>query len=167
MSTCFPETFVSQRSTDNPSLSVEERADRHVRRLQGFYIHLAAYVGVNALLVGINLLTSPGVFWAVWPILGWGIKLGAHAVAVFGGPGVAEWKDRVRRDYIRRHTDRPATELRKTADDLSGDSDELRQRIEHLEAIVTSADWDLLADLDASSDPEQRAAALADETVSA
>lgn len=152
--------------SDSQSLSVEERADRHVRHLQGFYAHLAAYVGVNALLVGINLLTSPGIFWAVWPILGWGVKLGAHAVAVFGWPGVADWKARVRRDYIRRHTDRPSAPLDASDDESTEDETErLRRRIEHLETIVTSADWALLADLDGDAPADERTAALADDVV--
>ncbi len=32
-------------------------------------------------MVGINLLTSPGVWWAQWPALGWGIGLLSHATA--------------------------------------------------------------------------------------
>ena len=49
----------------------------------GFYIHLTVYVVVNALLVSINLVTSPGYLWFVWPLLGWGIGILAHAIAVF------------------------------------------------------------------------------------
>lgn len=52
----------------------------------GFYIHLAAYVVVNALLVGVNLLTTPGRLWFFWPLLGWGTGLLAHALAAFALP---------------------------------------------------------------------------------
>ena len=48
-----------------------------------FRSHLMAYVIVNAGLVAINLLTSPGYFWAIWPIIGWGVGLAAHAVTVY------------------------------------------------------------------------------------
>lgn len=167
MFTCTPKMFAFPQSPSDSSLSVEERADRHVRRLQGFYAHVAAYVGVNALLVVINLLTSPGVFWAVWPILGWGVKLGVHAVAVFGLPGVADWTARARRDYIRRRTDRPSSRLDGTEDrSPENEAERLRRRVENLETIVTSADWDLLTDLDAADDLQTRTAALADETAS-
>ena len=164
---CTSKMFGGRQSAEGPSLSLEERADRHVRRLQGFYAHLAAYVGVNAMLVVINLLTSPGVFWAIWPILGWGVKLGAHAVAVFGVPGIADWKARVRRDYLRRHTDGGSARLNDAnAEHPEDEKERLRRRVEHLEAIVTSADWDLLADLDEAGPDDERAAVLADEVVS-
>jgi hypothetical protein len=155
----------SDSAPGNEHRSLEERADRHVRRLVGFYVHLAAYVGVNTMLVAVNLVTSPGVFWAVWPILGWGVKVVGHAVAVFGVPGYADWKDRVRRRYIRRHEDRPVAGLDEKADDPSGEAAQLRRRVENLEAIVTSVDWDLLADLDDDDPADERAATLAEETV--
>ena len=40
-------------------------------------------VVVNGALVAINLLTSPGYFWAGWPMFGWGIGLASHAMAVY------------------------------------------------------------------------------------
>ena len=48
-----------------------------------FRSHLFAYVVVNAGLVAINLATSPGYFWAIWPMIGWGVGLAAHAVTVY------------------------------------------------------------------------------------
>ncbi len=158
---CFP-VWSDNKSSDVHS--VEERADRHVRHLIGFYIHLAAFIGVNAMLVLINLLTSPGVFWALWPLLGWGIKVAAHALAVFGVPGYETWKTRVRRRYIRRHADRPTGDPSDEAD--ADETEQLRRRVETLEAIVTSADWDLLADLESTDSDEKQAAVLADEVVS-
>jgi uncharacterized membrane protein len=49
----------------------------------GFYIHLTAYLAVNALLVGINLATTPGKLWFGWPLAGWGLGLLAHGLATF------------------------------------------------------------------------------------
>jgi hypothetical protein len=43
------------------------------------YIHLAAFVVVNALLVAINLLASPEHLWFLWPLFGWGLGLLLHA----------------------------------------------------------------------------------------
>ncbi len=45
-------------------------------------IHLAVYVVVNALLIVINLLTSTEYLWFWWPLLGWGIGLALHALAI-------------------------------------------------------------------------------------
>ena len=52
-----------------------------------FYRHLAVYVVVNLLLVVINLVTSRDYFWAMWPLLGWGIGLAFHALRVFAFDG--------------------------------------------------------------------------------
>ena len=37
--------------------------------------HLRIYAAVIALLVAINALTSPDVWWVIWPALGWGLGL--------------------------------------------------------------------------------------------
>jgi hypothetical protein len=49
----------------------------------GFYIHLTAYVAVNALLVAINLATSSAHLWFKWPLLGWGFGVLVHAIVTF------------------------------------------------------------------------------------
>ena len=48
-----------------------------------FYKHLAVYFVVNLMLFLINLLTSPGYFWCIWPLIGWGIALALHALSIF------------------------------------------------------------------------------------
>jgi hypothetical protein len=68
-----------------------ERARRRVQALRGFYIHLLVYVLVNAGLVLINLVASPGSWWFYWPMVGWGIGLLAHAAVVFGFFGAGGW----------------------------------------------------------------------------
>jgi hypothetical protein len=44
-----------------------------------FYVHLTAYLAVNALLIGINLITSTGRLWFAWPLFGWGVGVFVHA----------------------------------------------------------------------------------------
>ena len=44
-----------------------------------FQQHLRIYAAVIAVLVSINALTSPDVWWAIWPALGWGLGLLLHA----------------------------------------------------------------------------------------
>jgi hypothetical protein len=58
-------------------------AIRRANMKLAFRAHLMTYVTVNAGLVLINLVTSPGYFWAIWPIIGWGIGLVAHAINVY------------------------------------------------------------------------------------
>ena len=52
-------------------------------RVRGFFIHLFVYLAVNALLVVVNLLYDPNYYWFLFPLLGWGVALAAHAFAVF------------------------------------------------------------------------------------
>lgn len=59
------------------------RAKERVEAKIGFYIHLAVYVGVNVLLIVINLATSPQYLWFKWPLLGWGIGLLLHGMSIF------------------------------------------------------------------------------------
>ena len=60
-----------------------EKARKRVEAKIGFYIHLGIYVGVNILLVIINLLTSREFLWFVFPLLGWGIGVLFHGLGVF------------------------------------------------------------------------------------
>ncbi len=61
-------------------------AKRGTKARNGFYIHLAAYLVVNSLLVAINLTTSTRHLWFKWPLLGWGLGILAHAVVTFALP---------------------------------------------------------------------------------
>ena len=60
-----------------------ERAKKRVEAKIGFYIHLAVYVGVNLLLLVINLTSSPQYLWFKWPLFGWGIGIFFHGLSVF------------------------------------------------------------------------------------
>ena len=53
-------------------------AFNQVRKLKGFYIHLAQYVLVVALLAVINALTTPNRWWVQWVIMGWGVGVFFH-----------------------------------------------------------------------------------------
>jgi transcriptional regulator with XRE-family HTH domain len=61
------------------SQSAEETlAFNQVRKLKGFYIHLAQYVLVIAVLTIINALTTPNRWWVQWVVMGWGIGVFFH-----------------------------------------------------------------------------------------
>jgi transcriptional regulator with XRE-family HTH domain len=61
------------------SQSAEETlAFNQVRKLKGFYIHLAQYVLVIAVLTVINALTTPNRWWVQWVIMGWGVGVFFH-----------------------------------------------------------------------------------------
>ena len=48
-----------------------------------FFVHASVYAAVMVLLVLINLVTSPGEIWFVWPLIGWGFAVVLHGVRVF------------------------------------------------------------------------------------
>ena len=70
-----------------------QRAKKRVEAKIAFYLHLAVYIVVNLLLIIINLATSSGYLWFKWPLLGWGIAIGFHALMTFvfsGGSVIKE-----------------------------------------------------------------------------
>jgi class 3 adenylate cyclase len=76
------------------------RPSQHRRRRSGlevsFRIHLTVYILVNVMLVAIWAASGGGYFWPVWPLLGWGIGVGAH-----GAPLLAMGTGRSRRSRHR------------------------------------------------------------------
>lgn len=55
----------------------------------GFLIHAGVYLAVVGLCAALALSHDPPRHWFVWVAAGWGLGLGAHALAV--------WRARVRR----------------------------------------------------------------------
>ena len=74
-----------------------EAAKKRVKQLKDFYRNLITYVGVNILLIIINLLTSPGSLWFYWVTIFWGIAIMFHASKVFIFKGKflgKEWEEK-------------------------------------------------------------------------
>ncbi|MDB5877556.1 MAG: hypothetical protein JWQ41_970 [Variovorax sp.] len=63
------------------SLRIEKLARRRVKSKLGWYTHAAIYLIVNSVLLAISLGT--GRHWALYPLLGWGVGLLFHGIAVF------------------------------------------------------------------------------------
>jgi hypothetical protein len=61
-----------------------ESISRPRRRLRMFGYHLACYFLVMALLVSLNLLTTPQTPWFAVPLVCWGGVLAAHVAYVMG-----------------------------------------------------------------------------------
>ncbi len=128
----------------------ESAARKKAKREAAFYRNLASYVLVNAFLVALNLLTSPGNFWAIWPLLGWGIGVVSQAFGVFGDRASGGWQERRVQELM--GAEASEARLRELLDEslderaipagVPQDTSRLQRRIEHLEAIVTSRDWD-------------------------
>ena len=90
----------------------QRRARSWVRALLGLYIHAAVYGLVITGLLLLNLLTSPGYLWFLWPLFGWGIGLAAHALAVFGARLAWAWEERQAGALLERDDRRPRDEPR-------------------------------------------------------
>ena len=78
-----------------------EDAKRRVAALKGFYVHLAVFLALNIGLAAINVVTG-GEWWVHWVVLGWGIGVIAHALAVFGPQSkfVADWEVRKVQQFL-------------------------------------------------------------------
>ena len=178
-----------EQTADDTMSTLEKEVREEVEEIKGFYIHLGIYAIVNVFLIVLNLITSPEYLWAIWPLLGWGVGLGSHAVATFGlfGIGSQAWQERkVRALMLQRQRGLSAEQVRQLlreemhADAQTTDPTDLErtlQRLENLEAIVTSQEWEQLdappeaapprleeADLDdqeATQDPSEHTARLA------
>lgn len=75
-------TMTTSTSTTE-SIAYQKAAER-VKELKGFYANLTSYCLVIPFLIFVNLYTSPEHIWFYWPMLGWGIGLGMHALKTFG-----------------------------------------------------------------------------------
>lgn len=101
------------RAGEEPGMDEEQQRYEQVRKrveaLKGFYIHATAFVLVNIALFTINLLVGGG-WWFYWPLIGWGIGFGAHALGVFGfgssGPWGQDWEERKTREMMEKERGR-------------------------------------------------------------
>lgn len=78
------------------------KAKKRVEVKIGFYIHLVFYLGVNAVLIIINLKTSTQYLWFQWPLIGWGIGVLFHAVGVYAFSKGLSIKERMIEKEMRR-----------------------------------------------------------------
>jgi hypothetical protein len=74
---------------DDKEIELRRKAEQRADAKIGFRKHFLGYVIVNAALLAINLLTSPGYYWFVWPLLGWGIGVVAHFASVYIDEGAS------------------------------------------------------------------------------
>ena len=84
------------------------RANKVVKARIGFYIHLTAYLAVNALLIAVNLATSTARLWCLWPLFGWGVGVFVHALVILGLSRGRGLKSRMIEREIRRYPGRSA-----------------------------------------------------------
>ncbi|MEH2449254.1 MAG: 2TM domain-containing protein [Nostoc sp.] len=63
----------------------EERSQRtfNTFRRRDFWTHFVSFIAVNLFLILLNLITSPSYFWAIFPVIGWGLGLFFHWWSVY------------------------------------------------------------------------------------
>ena len=59
-------------------------AKMRIEEIKAFYVHAGIYGVVNTLLIIINWMNFDEVWWSLWALLGWGVGLAIHAMAVYG-----------------------------------------------------------------------------------
>jgi hypothetical protein len=79
--------------------SSREIAYKRVKSKRDFRNHVAIYVIVNLMLIGIWAVSDSSYFWPIWPILGWGIGLAINAWTVFFEKPITE--DDIRKEMER------------------------------------------------------------------
>ena len=83
---------------------IEKLARKRVEERIGFFSHLAIYVLVNTGLIITWRLTGSPYPWFLWPLLGWGAGLVAHAVAYWFGPNSLRGTKAIEREAQRLRT---------------------------------------------------------------
>jgi hypothetical protein len=79
-------------------LEVQRQVRARVQGLRrGFLYHFVPFILVNLFLGAINLLTTPEFPWFLFPLLGWAIGLGSHAIVA-----LAPNRDKIERQVRRR-----------------------------------------------------------------
>lgn len=58
-------------------------AQKRVTEMKKFYEHLAVYLLCNAIVIVVNLMTSPDYLWCIWCVMGWGFPLVLHGLKAF------------------------------------------------------------------------------------
>src|SRR4051812_36164828 len=73
---------VEQAALDLRETQLDDAARAEIRagRRRGLGIHALVFLLVNAFLFLINFLSTPGEWWVLFPVLGWGLGLLFHAV---------------------------------------------------------------------------------------
>ena len=69
------------------------KAKKREKEIKGCYIHFSLYVLIMPIIITVNLLFSPGFHWFWFSLLGWGVGVFFHWMAVFGFRKIGFGKD--------------------------------------------------------------------------
>ncbi len=144
---------MTRREAKGLLLSVKDR----INEIKKFALNAGAFVTVNLLVFIMNVTEGPNGPIFLIPLVLWGIPLAMHWNKVFGRKGkkVKQWEEAMLHEFMYgEEMPEQLDEILLTPDKkhkllrLSRAKDEeintLQKRIENLEAIITSKDWDAL-----------------------
>lgn len=88
---------------DTSQQSTYARAKERVNDLKGFYSHFIIYLVFVPVFILLNSF-SPSFFWAIFPIVGWGIGVVSHAAQVYGWSPFfgKDWEKRKIEELVRK-----------------------------------------------------------------
>jgi hypothetical protein len=87
---------------------LERLAHKRAGAKLGWYVHAAVYVVVNLFIFAISHHAFGTRAWSVYPLLGWGLGLALHGIAVFlvgTGGGLRERMVQKERERLQRQRD--------------------------------------------------------------
>jgi hypothetical protein len=87
---------------------IEHLAHRRAGAKLGWYVHAVVYIAVNLFIVAISRYGFGDRPWSAVPLLGWGLGLALHGIAVFvlgAGAGLRERLVAHERDRLRHQRD--------------------------------------------------------------
>src|SRR5215469_8846431 len=128
-------TAKAERFATEEERKAYQRARKRAAAEAGFYVHLMWYGIVIGSCLLVNLVTTPGFEWWVFPALGWGIGLVSHFGAVYGWHWIHE---RVFEPAIQREVQREVTiEKQASLDELTASfAHEIRNPIAAAKSLV-------------------------------
>ena len=79
-------------------------AEKRVKKKKEFFEHFTTFLVMSVFFFLLNMVTSFGHWWFMWPIIGWGIGVFFHYMSVFGLPGIGpitnEWEKKAIQEEI-------------------------------------------------------------------
>ena len=88
--------------------ALEQLARKRAGAKMGWYAHATVYVCVNAVLLATAVMRDR--HWAIFPLLGWGLGLVLHGIAVWGMGAGSRMRERLvqqEREKLQRRNEQP------------------------------------------------------------
>lgn len=91
--------------TENQETMAYKKAKLKAKKLREFYSHLRTYLIVNTLFLFINWISSPGEWWVLYPVIGWGFCLTIQAIDALSSfkDYDDEWEERKTRELVKKY----------------------------------------------------------------